>query len=88
MRIIVINKVLKNKQNIIMMHYQLLEWDKTHRGSWHLHGHNHKTLVKNNPEYYKYKVLDVYCNGFNYTPIYYLEVKTLMENKTDLKEHN
>jgi calcineurin-like phosphoesterase family protein len=62
-------------QDIMLSHYAILSWDKSHHGSWHLHGHSHQSLVKPNPEYYKRKVIDIGCNGWDYEPLSYNEKK-------------
>lgn len=70
-------------QDIVMCHYAILSWNKGHYGSWHLHGHSHQSLF-NNPEmewYYKRKVIDVGCNGWDYKPLSYQEVKEIMSKK-------
>jgi len=69
------------KQNIIASHYPHLIWDKHHHGSWHLHGHSHQNLTKTEygkEIYYKRKVLDVGCNGWDYTPVSYQQIKEHM----------
>lgn len=68
-------------QQIIMSHYPILSWNRSHYGSWHLHGHCHGSLMKSNQDYYKRKVMDVGCNVIDYTPISYLEVKEIMSKK-------
>jgi calcineurin-like phosphoesterase family protein len=68
-------------QKIIMSHYPILSWNKSHYGSWHIHGHTHGSLIKSNQEYYKRKVIDVGCNCIDYTPISYQEVKSIMNKK-------
>lgn len=30
-----------NGQMIVMCHFPIIEWNRCHRGSWHLHGHVH-----------------------------------------------
>jgi calcineurin-like phosphoesterase family protein len=70
-------------QHIEMSHYPILSWNKHHHSAWHLHGHCHQSLTKN-PDmswYYKRKVMDVGCNGLDYTPISYLELKNIMDSK-------
>lgn len=70
-------------QHIEMSHYPILSWNKHHHGSWHLHGHCHQSLSKN-PDmswYYKRKVIDIGCNGLDYTPISYMGLKTIMDSK-------
>lgn len=68
-------------QQIIMSHYPILSWNRSHYSSWHLHGHTHGNLMKSNQEYYKRKVLDVGCNCIDYTPISYIELKDIMDKK-------
>jgi calcineurin-like phosphoesterase family protein len=70
-------------QTIVMCHYPILSWNKSHHGSWHIHGHCHQSLTKN-PEmewYYKRKVIDAGVNGLGYTPISYTELKKIMNEK-------
>jgi calcineurin-like phosphoesterase family protein len=75
------NRGMTGYQQIIMSHYPILSWNRGHYGSWHLHGHCHGSLMKNNQDYYKRKVMDVGCNLIDYTPISYSEVKEIMSKK-------
>jgi calcineurin-like phosphoesterase family protein len=70
-------------QQIVMSHYPILSWNRAHHGSWMIHGHAHQSLTmdKSYDWYYKKKVMDVGCNGINYTPISYQEVKKIMDKK-------
>jgi calcineurin-like phosphoesterase family protein len=68
-------------QKIVMSHYPILSWNKSHYGAWHLHGHCHGGLVKTMPDYYRRKVMDVGCNMIDYTPISYVQVKAIMDNR-------
>lgn len=73
----------KGWQDIVMCHYAILSWNKGHYGSWHLHGHSHQSLAKN-PEmewFYKRKVIDVGCNGWDYTPLSYIQIKEIMNSR-------
>lgn len=76
-------------QDIVLMHYPILSWDKAHHGSWHLHGHEHGHLMKNNRNkiYYERKVLDVGSNIHNYSPLSYTEIKAIM-SKRIISEHH
>jgi calcineurin-like phosphoesterase family protein len=70
-------------QDIILCHYPILSWNKSHHGSWHIHGHCHQSITKN-PEmswYYKRKVIDIGINGWNYTPLSYSDIKKVMSKK-------
>jgi len=69
-------------QGIIISHYPILSWDKAHHGNFHLHGHCHQSLVPNYPEYYNRKVLDMGCNGWDYAPVSYSDIKKIMKTKT------
>jgi calcineurin-like phosphoesterase family protein len=64
-------------QNIVMSHYAMLVWNKSHHGTWMLHGHSHGGLR------YPYdgKILDVGVDPHDLAPISYEEVKRLMSKK-------
>lgn len=76
-------------QQIIMSHYPILSWNRAHYGSWMLHGHTHQSLTKDKSYdwYYKRKVMDVSCNGIDYTPISYQKVKKIMDKKETSFHH-
>lgn len=59
-----------------LFHYPIYSWNRIHYGNAHLHGHCHHNLHhdENMTCYSNRKVLDVGCNGYNYTPISYKEV--------------
>ena len=70
-------------QDIVLCHYAILSWNKAHYGAWHLHGHSHQSLAQN-PDmawFYERKVLDMGCNGWDYTPVSYQEIKDIMSTK-------
>jgi calcineurin-like phosphoesterase family protein len=69
-------------QKIVMAHYPILSWNKSHYGAWHIHGHCHGSLMKTMPDYYKRKVIDVGCNTIDYTPISYVQVKAIMDKRS------
>ena len=74
---------LGKEQMIILNHYPELQWNRKHHNSIMLHSHSHQKLF-NNPDYdwyYKQLVMDVGCNGIDYTPISYSEVKSIMLKK-------
>lgn len=64
-------------QNIILCHYALRVWEKSHYGAWSLYGHSHSTL----PELQGYKSFDIGVDGHNFFPWSYEEVKAKMATK-------
>ena len=69
--------VMDHGQSITLCHYPMVVWDRSHNGSWMLHGHCHGTLK--NPHGL---ILDVGvdCNP-HYEPFSFLEVKKLMSQR-------
>lgn len=66
-----------------LFHYPIGEWNKAHRGAYHLHGHCHG--------HYEYpregKIMDVGAPCIGYTPIELSEVVARLRNKPDLQHH-
>lgn len=60
-------------QDIILCHYPMLTWDKSHRGSWQLFGHVHG-MLDNNPALSPNQ-MDIGVDSHNFKPISYQEVK-------------
>lgn len=67
----------RGKQLIVMMHYPFRTWNKSHHGSWSLHGHCHGSL----PDDPNLLSIDVGVDCHNYTPISYYQIKDLMKKK-------
>lgn len=85
-------------QRIVLCHFPMLVWDKSHYGAWHLHGHCHGTLP-DDPHSLR---LDVGVDAWEtdvvkgdhekkevlrfrekqYRPVEYNEVKAMMSTKT------
>lgn len=80
-------KEIQGYQQIILSHYPILEWNRAHHGSYHLHGHTHQSLLTVYPEYYQKRVMDVGCNGTNYTPVSYTQIKDVLSKKELSKHH-
>jgi calcineurin-like phosphoesterase family protein len=66
-----------------LMHYPIYSWNRQKHGSYHVHGHCHQNLHHGESEdyYVGRKVIDVGCNGIDYTPISYKEIVERLENK-------
>ncbi len=69
-----------NGEKIILCHYAMRVWHKSHHGSWMLHGHSHLTL----PELDTLS-FDVGVDGWNFTPVSFEQVKAKMEWKISRK---
>lgn len=64
-------------QPIILTHYAMRVWNKSHRGVWNLYGHSHGSL-SDDPHSLSFDV-GVDCHG--YYPISFDRVKEIMANK-------
>ncbi len=64
-------------QPIVLCHYAMRVWNKSHRGSWHLYGHSHGTLT-DDPTSLSF---DVGVDCHNFTPISFEQVAEIMARK-------
>lgn len=89
----------KGKQMIVISHYAMRVWNKSHHGSWMLYGHSHASLddleknsgieKKVNTYYNENKTMDVGVDNIKrlfgeYRPISFDELLTIMNNKKDI----
>lgn len=65
-------------QRIILMHYAMKVWNRSHHGSWQLHGHSHGSL----PRDFERKQLDVGVDSWDYRPLSFEEVSKEMGRHT------
>ena len=65
-----------NGQLIVLCHYAMKVWNKSHVGSWHLYGHSHGTISETDS-----LCFDVGVDVNNFTPISFNQVKERMEKK-------
>lgn len=63
-------------QLIVLCHYAMRVWCKSHRGSWHLYGHSHGSLPDIGG-----KTIDVGVDVQNYEPISFDEVRCIMRDR-------
>lgn len=64
-----------DNHDIILFHYAMKVWNKSHHGSWQLHGHSHGTLQQ---DLYS-RQLDVGVDCHSYTPISIKHIKAYMD---------
>lgn len=69
------------KRIIVMQHYAMRVWNKSHRGAYHLYGHSHG-FMEHTPWG---RSMDVGVDCWGYKPISYQEVKQVL-SKRDFKE--
>ena len=67
-------KINVDGQIIVLCHYSMRVWDRSHHGSWHLFGHSHGKLPPYGLSF------DVGVDANNYSPISFNEVKTKIKN--------
>ena len=72
-------------QIIVLCHYALRVWNKSHYSSWHLFGHSHGSLTNDNgvnmQDYETSFSMDVGVDTNNYHPYTYEDVKEHMSKK-------
>ena len=67
-------------QSIVLCHYAMTVWERSHKGSWQLFGHSHGEL----PDDPLRLSLDVGVDCHNYRPIAFDEIREIMETKQAL----
>lgn len=65
-------------QKIWLNHYPMRSWDKAFHGAWHLYGHVHGRLQKEDEETPRLLVRDVGVDAANFAPISFSELREYM----------
>jgi calcineurin-like phosphoesterase family protein len=65
-------------QDIVLLHYAMRVWNKSHHGAFHCYGHSHHSL----PDDPNALSMDVGVDGWDYAPLSYREIKAFMKKKT------
>lgn len=73
-----LHDITYNGQLIVMCHWAMRTWDRSHYGTWHLYGHSHGNL----PDDPNSRSFDVGVDVHNYTPISFDQVAAIMAKKT------
>mgnify|MGYP000225674428 CR=1 FL=1 len=71
-------EITVNDQFIVMSHYPLLTWNKSHYGSWNLHGHSHGNINDMNKDTTR---IDVGVDSFDYKPVPFTLLKEIMDKR-------
>lgn len=66
-----------DEQTVVVCHYAMRVWHKSHFNSWHLYGHSHGNLA---PEG---KSWDVGVDNNNFMPVSWEQVKVIMASRPD-----
>lgn len=66
-----------DEQRIVLCHFPLLTWEKSHHGAWNLHGHCHGNL----PTDVRSLRLDVGVDVHNFAPISFEAVDAIMSKR-------
>ena len=64
-------------QPIILCHYCMRVWSKSHYNSWHLYGHSHGNLAPQG------KSWDVGVDSNEFIPISFTQIKKIMDKRPD-----
>lgn len=87
------------KQRIIMSHYSMRVWNKSHHGSWMLYGHSHGSLpeygkitiintsyIESYETFHRYKTMDVGVDANpDFKPYSFEEIKEIMKSRVSLQ---
>jgi calcineurin-like phosphoesterase family protein len=71
-------------QDIVLCHYAMLVWNKSHYGSWMLHGHSHGELKYP----FQAKIMDVGVDAWNYRPVSFEMLKEKLDKQPVGKHHD
>lgn len=66
------------EQRIVLFHYAMRVWHRSHHGAWHLYGHSHGSLADDPASF----SADVGVDARSLAPIHFEEVRELMSHKT------
>lgn len=73
----VIMEIRECKQFIVLCHYAMRVWPRSHYNSWQLYGHSHGRLPGVGKQY------DVGVDNNNFSPVSFDEIKAIMEKLPD-----
>jgi calcineurin-like phosphoesterase family protein len=71
------------KQKIFLNHYPMRSWDKAFHGSWHLYGHVHARLQREDADNPMLLARDVGVDACDYRPFSFSEIADYMAPRED-----
>lgn len=75
----------KGRQYLVLFHFPIESWHNAHKGYFHLFGHTHSNLITGKEG----KRTDVGVDAWNFKPVSYFEVESLLKNRTFVsKDHH
>jgi calcineurin-like phosphoesterase family protein len=72
-----LKKIKVNGQEIVLCHYAMRVWNKSHYGVWHLYGHSHGSLRDNGQSL----SLDVGVDSWGLAPVSFDQIQATMESR-------
>jgi calcineurin-like phosphoesterase family protein len=75
-------------QEIWLNHYPMRSWNKAFHGSWHIYGHVHGRLVREDERNLGALVRDVGVDACDYKPISFAELREYMAPRVDAFNRN
>jgi calcineurin-like phosphoesterase family protein len=73
-----LREIYVGNQMIVLCHYAMRVWNKSHHGTWHLYGHSHGSL----PDDPNSLSFDVGVDCHDYKPLEFEDVARIMKKKT------
>lgn len=73
-------------QLIVLSHYPMFEWNKGHRGAWHLFGHTHGNDHRN-PHIGVRKTMNVGCMLHDYKPVSFRYLERKFAGLDNIEHH-
>jgi calcineurin-like phosphoesterase family protein len=72
-------EIYDGSQNIVLFHYAMRVWNKSHHGAWHLYGHSHYSL----PDDPNALSMDIGVDNpaCHYGPLCFADIKLIMDKK-------
>ena len=70
-------KNINEEQYVVVCHYAMRVWPKSHYGSWQLYGHSHGGLPPEGKQW------DIGVDNNNFYPVSFDQIKVIMESRPD-----